>query len=67
VLLLYIDYEQHRLKDIAKITTAENEREIRVMGRRLDGYTEIINPYGIVERSSFVGAFGIYVCGVILT
>ncbi|KAK3914482.1 DNA polymerase [Frankliniella fusca] len=59
IALQWLDFEQHKLKDIAKITTAENSREVRVMGRPVDGYTEISSPDGSIEKHiwEFWGCF----------
>jgi len=50
VALKWLDYEQHKLGNTAKITTAENGNEVRVMGRPVDGYTEIKRADGTREQ-----------------
>ncbi|KAK3924463.1 putative DNA polymerase [Frankliniella fusca] len=46
--LKWLDYESHKLGKV--ISTIYTDREISVMGRRVDGYVEIPLPDGGVER-----------------
>ncbi|KAJ1523104.1 hypothetical protein ONE63_000997 [Megalurothrips usitatus] len=57
--LKWLDYEQHKLGDKGKIITAENGREVRVMGRPVDGYTEITHEDGSTIKTiyQFHGCF----------
>ncbi|KAK3916521.1 putative DNA polymerase [Frankliniella fusca] len=46
--LKWLDYESHKLGRV--ISTIYTDREISVMGRRVDGYVEIPQQDGIVEK-----------------
>jgi hypothetical protein len=48
VALKWLDYESHKLGKVIK--TIYTDREVSVMGRRVDGYVELEQPDGSVEK-----------------
>ncbi|KAJ1523119.1 hypothetical protein ONE63_001012 [Megalurothrips usitatus] len=48
IALKWLDYESHKLGQ--RISTIYTDREVCVLGRRVDGYVEIANPDGSVEK-----------------
>ena len=48
VALQWLDYESHRLGE--KIKTIYTDREVSVLGRRVDGYVEVRRSDGSIER-----------------
>ena len=48
IALQWLDYEQHKLGQ--KISTIHTDREISILGRRVDGYVGIPLPQGGLER-----------------
>ena len=48
--LKWLDYEQHKLGNTFKIQTSENGREVKVMGRPVDGFSTITKDDGSVEN-----------------
>ncbi|XP_052130790.1 uncharacterized protein LOC127751363 [Frankliniella occidentalis] len=53
IALKWLSYEQSVLGDTAKIRTSENGREVRVMGKPVDGYTELLKVDGTTEKIIF--------------
>ena len=48
IALQWLDYESHKLGKAIK--TIDTDREVSVLGRRVDGYVEVPRDYGTVER-----------------
>ena len=53
IALKWLDYQQNLLGNQYKIHTAENGREVKVLGRPVDGYVEVPKPDGTVEKIVF--------------
>ncbi|KAK3918067.1 putative DNA polymerase [Frankliniella fusca] len=57
IALKWLDYESHKLGKVIK--TVLTDREVSVMGRKVDGYVELPHPDGTVEKRiyQFHGCF----------
>ena len=53
IALQWLDFQQHLLGNQFKIQTAENSREVKILGRPVDGFVKITKDDGSVENTIF--------------